>query len=438
MSEHPAALSEPPGMQTSGQDLPVHTIELQPRIDTPPAEPRDGVPPVITSVAQLSAYAQALSAGFGPVAIDAERASGYRYSQRAYLIQIRRNGAGSALIDPIACTDLSELAQAMQGTEWILHAATQDLACLAEVGLVPDRLFDTELAGRLLGKDKVNLGALVASELGHVLEKGHGAADWSLRPLTQLQLRYAVLDVEFLIELRQSLTQQLHDAGKWEWALQEFTALLSFRPRDRGEDAWRRTSGIHALKKPRQLAVARSLWFARDATARRSDIAPGRVLPDSAIVAAAVASPKNEDELSALPAFAGRGQQRRKHTWWSAIESAYALAEQELPARTVPATGPPPPKAWADKHPQAFARWEAGRTVSAELSQLHNLPVENLVSPDVMRKLCWDAPTTGEPAELAEYIHEQLLLAGARTWQADVLSEPIARAWNATTEVTDQ
>ncbi len=219
-------------------------------------------------------------------------------SQRAYLVQLRRAGAGSALIDPIAVPDLAAVQEATAGVEWILHAANQDLPCLAEVGLRPHSLFDTELAGRLLGRERVSLGALVLSELGQVLEKGHGSTDWSVRPLSAAQLRYAVLDVELLVELRDVMAAELEATGKAGYAREEFDALLSFTARERGEDEWRRTSGIHRIRRPRQLAVVRSLWLVRDDIARQRDIAVGRVLPDAAIVAAAQADPQSMDGLA--------------------------------------------------------------------------------------------------------------------------------------------
>lgn len=408
---------------TDPSTAPVETVPEESAAELPPpAEPRDGVPAVIESVEALSEYARALAQGTGPVAIDAERASGYRYSQRAYLIQIRREGAGSALIDPIAVPDLSSIQEATAGAEWILHAATQDLGCLAEVGLRPSALFDTELAGRLLGRERVNLGALVLSELGEVLEKGHGAADWSVRPLPAAQLRYAVLDVEFLIELRESLMASLDEANKSEWARQEFEALLSFAPKDRGEDAWRRTSGIHQVRKPRNLAVVRELWTERDHVAARADIAQGRILPDAAIVAAAVAMPKDLDALSGLPAYSGKGQQRRKGTWWAAIERAYALADDQLPVASVPSAGPPPPRSWAERNPDAFARLEAARAIISELSERLTVPAENLMNPELLRRVCWDAP---------EDVITAFADGGARAWQIDLVATPVTGAWEA-------
>ena len=259
----------------------------------------------------LADVAQKLAAGTGPVAVDAERASGFRYSQRAYLVQLRRAGAGTALIDPIPLgSDLHELDPVLTGPEWVLHAASQDLPCLAEVGLAPASLFDTELAGRLAGYPRVGLGPLVEQLLGLSLEKGHGAADWSRRPLPDDWLVYAALDVEVLVELRDVLAALLAEQGKLEWARQEFEAVRTAGPPAPRAEPWRRTSGIHRIRKPRALAAVRALWEARDRLAAERDIAPGRVLPDAAIVDAAVVAPTSPAALAALPVFRGRSQRR--------------------------------------------------------------------------------------------------------------------------------
>ena len=196
----------------------------------PLLEPRDGLPPLVTTASALAEAVTALGAGEGPVAVDAERASGYRYGHRAFLVQLRRRGAGTVLIDPIACPDLSALDAALAGSEAVLHAASQDLPCLAELGYRPRQLFDTELAGRLLGYPRVGLGVLVETVLGFTLEKGHAAADWSTRPLPTEWLRYAALDVEVLVELRDALAAELAEQGKTEWARQEFAAVLAAEP----------------------------------------------------------------------------------------------------------------------------------------------------------------------------------------------------------------
>jgi ribonuclease D len=389
---------------------------------------------VIVDEDALVAYAAQLASGSGPVALDAERASGYRYSQRAYLVQIRREGAGTALIDPIAVPDLGPIQDATSGVEWILHAATQDLACLAEVGLHPDALFDTELAGRLLGRERVSLGALVGAELGFELQKGHGATDWSIRPLSADQLRYAALDVEVLVELRDVMESELRAAGKWQIAQQEFTALLTFAPRDRGDDAWRRTSGIHRLRKPRDLAAIRALWLARDEIARTRDIAVGRILPDASIVAAVQAHPATMEDLASLREFHGRGAHRYLRTWWGALSAAGALPADQLPQSASPPSGPPPPRTWADRDPAAFARLEVARSGLAARAEDMGMPVENLLSPDLIRRVCWDPPADPQA------ISTVLAAGGARPWQIEgalpILTAAIAA--DAAPEVTGE
>ncbi|HEV2087637.1 MAG TPA: ribonuclease D, partial [Cryptosporangiaceae bacterium] len=217
----------------------------------PLLEPRDGTPAPVDTPVELAAAAARLAGGTGPVAVDAERASGYRYGQRAYLVQLRREGAGTVLVDPLPFDDLAVIDTAVADAEWVLHAASQDLACLGELGMRPRRLFDTELAGRLAGFERVGLGAMVERVLGFTLEKGHSAADWSTRPLPRAWLTYAALDVELLIELRDALAAELQSQGKASWAEEEFAALAASKPAAARTEPWRRTSGIHRVRSAR-------------------------------------------------------------------------------------------------------------------------------------------------------------------------------------------
>jgi ribonuclease D len=383
--------------------------------------PADGLPDVVRSAAALRRIASDITSGHGPVAVDAERASGFRYSARAYLVQLRRAGSGSALIDPIPVTgEFAPLAEALDGPEWVLHAASQDLSCLAELGLRPAKLFDTELAGRLAGLPRVGLGPMVEQLLGLRLEKGHGAADWSTRPLPKDWLIYAALDVEVLIELRNALDDLLTEQGKREWARQEFEAVRTAPPPPPRADPWRRTSGIHRVRRTRQLAAVRELWQARDELARQRDIAPGRVLPDSAIIEAAVSAPASPAELATLPVFRGRAQRRLSGYWWSALRRAAGLPQAELPAATLASDGPPPTSRWADRDPDAAARLSAARASVSELSTRHTTPVENLLQPDLLRRLCWQPPDGP--------LDEALRAGGAREWQVELLAEPLRAA----------
>jgi ribonuclease D len=378
--------------------------------------PRDGLSPVIDTSTALVDYAEALASGSGPVAVDAERASGYRYGQRAYLVQLRRNGSGTGLIDPVPLPDLSVVQAAIADEEWVLHAANQDLPCLAEIGLLPKRIFDTELAARLAGLPRVGLGAVVESLLGFSLQKGHSAADWSTRPLPEEWLIYAALDVEVLVDLRDALAAILEEQGKSEWARQEFEAILAAGPPAPKQDPWRRTSGVHGLRNRRQLGMLRSLWQARDDLARRRDIAPGRVLPDSAMVSAVQADPRTEAALLELPVFRGRANRKLVGTWFGAIARGRELPETELPPQSRPGDGPPPVNRWADRDPAAATRLQQARAGLAALSQQWNVPVENLLSPDLVRRLMWTPP---EP-RTAETVAETLRAGGAREWQVEL------------------
>lgn len=384
--------------------------------------PADGLPPVTASPDALAEVAAAMAGGTGPVAVDAERASGFRYSQRAYLVQLRRAGAGTALVDPIPLHgEVADLAAALDGPEWVLHAASQDLPCLAELGLRPASLFDTELAGRLAGLPRVGLGPMVESLLGYSLEKGHGAADWSRRPLPEDWLVYAALDVEVLIELRDVLTGLLDAHGKLEWARQEFEAVRTAPPSAPRAEPWRRTSGIHKVRKPRPLAAVRELWQARDSLAAERDIAPGRVLPDAAIVDAAVRNPDSAEALAGLPVFRGRSQRRLSRYWFDALRRAAELPDEELPRGSAPTDGPPPVSRWAERDPDAAARLTAARTVLTDVSEQHDVPVENLLQPDLLRRLCWTPPTDGD-------VRGALSAGGARSWQVELLGpllEPV-------------
>jgi ribonuclease D len=384
-------------------------------------EPSDGVPPLVTTLHALHKAVFALRGGHGPVAMDAERAHGFRYSQRAYLIQLRRAGSGTHLVDPAAFgqpADLSALGAAVSEAEWVIHAAGQDLPCLYEVGLVPKTLFDTELAARLLGYPRVALGTMIEELLGVRLLKEHSASDWSKRPLPQEWLIYAALDVELLIELRHELAARLVAAGKWSWAEQEFAALvasagLSPEPR---RDPWRRTSGIHHVHTRRGLAYVAELWYARDAIAQRLDRAPGKILPDIAITELAAHKHPDRATLREIPAFSRRQAKRAEASWLEALDVVAQTPEIALPPMHVPNDGPPQSRLWPAKNPGAAARLAAMRGALLAIAEQNELPMENLLTPDHLRRLAWrpPAPVTEESVDQA------LADRGARPWQRDL------------------
>ncbi len=396
-------------------------VELSPLL-----APRTEDTRFIARASDLDDAVEALLAGVGALAVDAERASGFKYSQRAYLIQLHRSGAPILLVDPIAvCEDdpeaFARVQLALQDFTWIIHAATQDIPCLAELGLRPKKLFDTELAGRLAGFERVGLGAMVARTMGLQLAKEHSAVDWSTRPLNESWLNYAALDVDVLPDLMSALVGELETQGKLDWAEQEFDSLTRFASKAQKEDRWRGISGLHALKQQRDLAIARELWMAREGLAQKLDVSPGRLIPDASIIEVVNSKPRSKAELNANKKFFGRASRSYLDLWWEA--TAQGISTNDLPLLKLPASGIPNHRIWAHKFPEADARLTAAKKAMAEVVEKENVPSENILSPDSLRQLCWT-----ETAKSEEQIREFLESLGARPWQTQLVSRVLAEA----------
>jgi ribonuclease D len=352
-----------------------------------------------------------------PYAIDAERASGFKYSQRAYLLQISSATSDIYLIDPTSIKDLTPLRQLLNNKSWILHAATQDLPCLFELELTPGEIFDTELAARLLSLPHVGLGGLLEDELQITLDKEHSAADWSKRPLPQDWLVYAALDVEFLHQLRKSLTQKLIENNKLNLAQQEFKALCSWQSPGLRNDPWRRTSGMHEVRGGQDSAIVRQIWLKRDEIAQQRDIAAGRVLNDAGIVEIAAKKPKTVQELKDLASIKYRPAKNDAEIWFEQLQIALQMGPDQWPVKQKGAESYPAPKSWLEKRPEAYHRLQFVKAQLHKLSEELLIPVEHLCSPDLVKKWCWDKPT-----DQLETINDWLISQGARDWQAQNLA----------------
>jgi ribonuclease D len=396
--------------------------------------PAHGTPPVINSDDGLKTAIKELAAGSGPFAVDAERASGFRYSARAYLIQIKRNGGGLHLIDPIPFglnnPLLASLDELLNSDEVILHASTQDLPCLREIGINPTKLFDTELGGRIAGLPRVGLGPLLESLMGVTLAKEHSAADWSTRPLPQEWLTYAALDVELLVELRDAMYEILKSAGKLQWAEQEFASILKAPPPPPRIDPWRRTSGMHKIKRRDHLAIIRELWIARDELASAQDIAGGKLLNDSAIIELCLAAPLTKKELEkALRPIGLRARWLENCAiWLEAIARAVALPEAEWPAMRTQSDALPPIKLWRERFPEKFAPLSHARALIEAIATHNSIPVENLISPESIRRICWSPPSGSTTARDEAAVGLALAALGARPWQIDLVAGALADA----------
>ena len=390
---------------------------------TPLLAPAAGTPTVIETEAAFKSALTELAKGAGPFAVDAERASGYKYSARAYLIQIKRNGGGLHLIDPIPFGPghqlFIELNELLNTDEVILHASTQDLPCLRELGINPKLLFDTELGGRIAGLPRVGLGPLLEAHLEVVLTKEHSAVDWSVRPLHWLN--YAALDVELLIELRNIIAQLLLDAKKLQWAEAEFAAILAAPPNPPRIDPWRRTSGMHKIRKRNQLAIIRSLWNVRNQIAESLDVSPGKLLNDAAIVELAMNPPTNKREFDKVLRPIGLRPRWKENLdiWLVAVASAVALAEHDYPEMRAAGDSMPPTKIWKERFPEKYAPFTHARAAVETRALELNIPVENLISPEVIRKLVW---------KLSSAVAKDALELGARPWQVAEIADLVSAA----------
>lgn len=392
--------------------------------------PKNAQVELIASIEDLSRAVAVLSNNVGPIALDAERASGFRYSARAYLVQAQRGSSPIYLIDPVAISPegdasvFADLGAVLATDVWILHAATQDLGCLAELGLRPTALFDTELGGRLAALPRVGLGAMTESLLGFRLAKEHSAVDWSVRPMHADWLNYAALDVDVLPALMAAVSQTLEDQGKTEYARQEFEALLTFAPKGPKPDRWRGMTGLHDVKDAAKLAIARSLWEAREQLAIKLDVSPGRLVPDASLVAVVKNTPRSRSEMAGRKDFNGRASRTYLDTWWKALDEG--VNARDLPPVRLPSTGIPNHRNWANKFPDADARLNALKPAMALVAERLQMPVENVLTPDFMRQLAWEPPTMVDE----ESVISKLESLGARRWQCEAVAADFVQALN--------
>lgn len=383
-------------------------------------EPRDGIPGVTHE--EIDEVTAALAAGHGPFSVDTERAMGIRYSDRAYLVQVRREGAGTFLIDPVGIEHrLGPLAEVMSTDQWILHAADQDLPCLHELGLYPPEIFDTEIAGLLLGFPRISLQSEVAEVLGFGLAKEHSNSDWSERPLAPALLAYAALDVELLLELRDELTAMLERAGRLEWLREECEEIRLRGPRPPKVQPWRKAARQAGVKDQRSLGMLEALWVKRDELARQRDLAPEKVLPSKVMGQLALRKPRSRQDVENSPLLRSRSRRRDALAYWQAVEPVWRLEAEELPSRQFKSDPSPfpPVKQWQRYGEDVAERWNIVR--GAVLTRADDLGIrqELLLKPLLQKHLAWDG------WDNPEEIPVLLAALGARPWQVENVAPAI-------------
>lgn len=395
--------------------------------------PVDGTPKVLLSPREFHAAADRLAAGTGPFAIDTERASAYRYDDRAFLVQIRREGAGTFLLAPEhhRAELRAALAPVLNGQDWVVHAAPSDLPCLAWLGLYPGRLFDTELAARFAGFAHPNLAAMVLELFDVQLEKGYDDSDWSETPIPRSWRNYAALDVELLNELAVTLRDILAEEEKLDWAYEEFEKIVDDHARIKGPEprSWRDLKGVSSLRSGEQLAVARELWQRRESIARTQDVAPNRVLPHRVLVDIARRVPRSPREINQIKGFPRRrgGATLR---WFDAVETALASPRQQWP-KVLRSPRPVPSKSvFSREFPELWQLYTEIRSDFEDLGDELGMSYELILKPSLLRMAVWAAcgPEGGVAGEItdASDIPDFLRSQGAREWQIE-LASPLLR-----------
>lgn len=395
--------------------------------------PVDGTPKVLLSPREFQAGAARLAAGTGPFAIDTERASSYRFDDRAFLVQIRREGAGTFLFAPEHHRDelRAALAPVLNGQKWVVHAAPSDLPSLAWLGLYPGMLFDTELAARFAGFAHPNLAAMVLELFDVELEKGYGDSDWSETPIPRKWRNYAALDVELLNELAVTLRDILAEQDKLDWAYEEFERIVEDHARITGPEprSWRALKGVSSLRSREQLVVARELWQRRESIARSQDIAPNRVLSHRVLVDIARRVPRSPHEINQVKGFPRRrgGATLR---WFDAVETALASPRQQWPKALRRPRPVPSKSAFNRDFPELWQLYTEIRSDFEALGEELGMSYELILKPSLVRAVVWAAcgPEGGVAGEIAADadIPDFLRSQGAREWQVE-LSTPLLR-----------
>ena len=284
-------------------------------------------------------------AGAPLLAADTEAAGYHRYKDTVCLIQLSTR-SDTFIVDALAVRELGELAKVLhdQTTEAVFHDADYDLRLLRrDFGLSIKRLFDTKIAAQFLGEPAIGLGALAEKYLGVVLEKKHQRADWAQRPLPQDMLEYAAEDTRHLPALRDELERKLVEAGRLNWALEEFGIVQETRWQDGADemDAYQRIKGARDLT-PRQLAILRELHAWRELAAEARDVATFRIISNEALLELARMTPASLGELGSIKGVGASLIDRRGTEILAAIARGQEVPESELPTFPRAPRRPPP------------------------------------------------------------------------------------------------
>jgi ribonuclease D len=283
---------------------------------------------VIDTAEKLGVFVRMLQAASW-VSVDTEADSLHAYPEKVCLIQIS-TVAGDELVDPLAGVDINPLLDALTGHELIMHGADYDLRLLCKHHkFVPSAVFDTMLAGRLLGLRQFGLTHLVEGYLGVKLEKGAQKANWAIRPLTEKMERYARNDTHYLKPLADKLKAELQEKGRLGWHQESCASLVEDCSADKIEDldiVWR-IKGAHLLGRS-ALAILRELWKWREEEAIASNKPPFFVLSHQGLVDIAAAAGTRRPVEAFLPRHLS---ERRRGGILKAVTRGFEVPHEKQP-----------------------------------------------------------------------------------------------------------
>jgi len=266
------------------------------------------------------------------VSVDLESDSYHNYAEKIALLQIG-DGENIFILDPFS-VDLAQVASLFKdkSKEKVFHDVDYDgRMLLTFLGVKPTPIFDTMVAARILGKEKVGLADLLGEYVGISLDKGLQKADWSRRPLSHDMLEYAALDVAYLIQLRDRLAAEIEDLGRADWAREEFERLVeNLEPMPEKSADFTRVKGARDLS-PRQLAVLQKLLEWREAKAESMDVPPFKVIGTERLLNIAGKHPRSRRELERSGFLSERQEARFGNDILRAVERGMKVADAKLP-----------------------------------------------------------------------------------------------------------
>lgn len=416
------------------------------------SRPASGIPTVRRTPAELDVALNALREGSGPIAIDTERAAMYRFDDRAYLIQLRREGAGTFIVDPTGHpAKLREWQDALLAeTPWLLHAAHTDLPALLALGWQPSVLLDTQIAARLLGCHRLGLSLLLEEFLSISIPKNKGNADWSQRPLPNSMLAYAALDVEYLVPMHDMMIKELAELNRLDWYRQE-CEHDRLRATPLAAPQWTDMKGASFLRPGTRAAiVAEALFETRTKIARSADIPPERLLSSKTIMSLApqrFSAAKRDltaefDRLVRGPGADRVNPHRHNITLLSLLDALSRAHNEPATAITTQKAKNandkddelfgsirPDAKAWEEDYPQAWVALEILRESNQELSESLGISADAIMVARQMKFVAWEftqrlnAPEfdPGDVDAVEELLGNLLQHAGLRPWQVELV-----------------